>query len=126
MRGADVTARPQRANTGPTHLSGYRLMWILVTFDLPVETKKQRAAATKFRQFLLDIGFEMSQLSNYLRFCNGKEQFESYVRRIEAGLPPWGEVYVFQFTDRQYENIVRFSDQRRRRQQKNPEQLALF
>ena len=45
---------------------------------------------------------------------------------IESVLPPWGEVYVFQFTDRQYENIVRFSDQRRRRQQKNPEQMALF
>lgn len=101
-------------------------MWILVTFDLPVETKKQRAAATKFRHFLLDLGFEMSQLSNYLRFCNGKEQFESYIRKIETGLPPWGDVYVFQFTDRQYENIVRFSDQERRKQRKNPEQMALF
>lgn len=121
-----MTRRAERANTGLSHLSGYRLMWMLVTFDLPVTTRSQRAAATKFRQHLLDIGFEMSQLSNYMRFCNGKEQFEANMRRIEAGLPPWGEVYVFQFTDRQYENIVRFSDQRRRRQQKNPEQLALF
>lgn len=101
-------------------------MWILVTFDLPVETKKQRKAATKFRQYLLDIGFEMSQLSNYLRFCAGKEQFEAYTRKIEAHLPEWGDVYIFQFTDRQYENIVRFSDQARRRQKKNPDQLALF
>lgn len=115
-----------RANNGPSHLSGYQIMWLLVTFDLPVETKKQRAAATKFRQNLLDMGFEMSQLSNYLRFCNGKEQFESYVRRVENALPDRGDVYVFQFTDRQYENIVRFSDQRRRRQRKNPDQLALF
>lgn len=121
-----MTARSLRANTGPSQLSGYRLMWILVTFDLPVETKKHRAAATKFRNHLLDLGFEMSQLSNYLRFCNGKEQFEALVRKIEAGLPPWGNIYVFQFTDRQYENIIRFSDQRRRRQQKNPEQIALF
>ncbi|TKT83035.1 CRISPR-associated endonuclease Cas2 [Aquamicrobium sp. LC103] len=101
-------------------------MWILVTFDLPVETRKQRAAATKFRLFLLDQGFEMSQFSNYLRFCNGKEQFEAYARKIEANLPQWGDIYIFQFTDRQYENIVRFSDQRRRRSRKNPEQMALF
>lgn len=101
-------------------------MWMLVTFDLPVETKKQRAAATKFRHALLDLGFEMSQFSNYLRFCNGKEQFQAYLRKVEAVLPAWGDVYVFQFTDRQYENIVRFSDQGRRRQQKNPEQIALF
>jgi len=101
-------------------------MWMLVTFDLPVETRTQRKAATKFRLALLDLGFEMSQLSNYLRFCNGKEQFESYVRKIESQLPEAGDIYVFQFTDRQYENIIRFSDQRRRARQKNPEQLALF
>jgi len=99
---------------------------MLVTFDLPVETKKQRHDATKFRQGLLDLGFEMSQFSNYMRFCNGKEQFESYVQKIAAILPEQGHVYVFQFTDRQYENIVRFSDQSRQKRQKNPNQLALF
>ena len=75
---------------------------------------------------LLDLGFEMSQFSNYLRFYNGKEQFDPYVRKIEGRLPARGDVFVFQFTDRQYENIVRFSDQSRRRRQKNPDQLALF
>lgn len=112
--------------TMSAHLSAYRLMWLLVTFDLPVETKGQRKAAHDFRVYLLDLGFEMSQLSNYLRFCNGKEQFDSYVRKIEGNLPARRDVFVFQFTDRQYENIVRFSDQARRRRQRNPEQLALF
>lgn len=121
-----MTRREHKANSGSTHLNGYQLMWMLVTFDLPVETKPQRAAATKFRMSLLDLGFEMSQFSNYLRFCNGKEQFESYVRKIESQLPEWGDVYIFHFTDRQYENIVRFSDQGRRAKKKNPEQMALF
>lgn len=121
-----MTRRELKANSEPSHLSGYKLMWMLVTFDLPVETKKQRAAATKFRLALLDLGFEMSQLSNYLRFCNGKEQFDSYVRKIEAQLPESGDVYIFQFTDRQYENIVRFSDQGRQSRRKNPQQMALF
>lgn len=69
-----MTRRELKANTGPSHLSGYQLMWMLVTFDLPVETPNQRKAANKFRHDLLDLGFEMSQLSNYLRFCNGKER----------------------------------------------------
>lgn len=111
---------------GLTHLSAYRLMWMLVTFDLPVDVKKHRAQAKKFREFLLDQGFEMSQLSNYLRLVNGLEQFETYTRRIEANLPERGDVYIFQFTDRQYENIVRFSDQGRRARRKNPDQIALF
>ncbi|NML11991.1 CRISPR-associated endonuclease Cas2 [Sphingobium sp. AR-3-1] len=109
-----------------SQLSGYRLMWIFVMFDLPVTTKEQARAATKFREFLLDEGFEKSQFSVYARFCNGKEQFETYMRRVESSLPDRGDVHILSFTDRQYENIVRFSGQRRRRQRKNPDQLALF
>ena len=109
-----------------TQLSGYRLMWIFVMFDLPVTTKAESRAANKFREFLLDEGFEKSQFSVYARFCNGKEQFEAYMRRIEANLPKQGEVHILTFTDRQYENIVRFSGQRRRRRKENPDQLALF
>lgn len=121
-----MARREHKANAEPSHLSGYQLMWMLVTFDLPVETRKQRAAASRFRMDLLDLGFEMSQLSKYIRFCNGKEQFAAYLRKIEARLPERGHVFVFQFTDRQYENIVRFSDQSRRTRAKNPEQMALF
>lgn len=101
-------------------------MWIFVMFDLPVGTRAESRAATKFRQYLLDEGFEKSQFSIYARFCSGKEQCESYLRRIEAHLPEKGEVHVLSFTDRQYENIVRFAGQRRRRPRKNPDQLALF
>src|SRR3546814_3979615 len=67
-----------------TYLSGYRLMWIFVMFDLPVGTKKQMHDATKFREFLLDQGFEMSQFSVYARFCNGKDSFDSHLGRIRS------------------------------------------
>ena len=107
-------------------LSGYRLMWIFVMFDLPVGTKKQMREATKFREFLLDQGFEMSQFSVYARFCNGKDSYDTHLKRIERALPEKGEVHVLTFTDKQYETIVRFSSQRRKRPRKNPDQLALF
>ena len=109
-----------------TYLSGYRLMWIFVMFDLPVATKQQSRDATKFREFLLDQGFEMSQLSVYARFCNGKESYESRLKAIERNLPEKGDVHVLTFTDKQYETIVRFSSQRRQRPRKIPDQLALF
>ena len=101
-------------------------MWVFVMFDLPVGTKKQMRDAAKFREFLLNEGFEMSQFSVYARFCNGKESFESHLSRIERNLPEVGDVHILTFTDRQYENIVRFSSQRRKRPRKNPDQLALF
>lgn len=101
-------------------------MWILVMFDLPTETKPQRKAATMFRDFLLDEGFERSQFSVYARFVNGKEAFQTRVRRIERALPAWGDVQILNFTDRQYRDIVHFSDQGRRAQRKNPQQLVLL
>lgn len=108
------------------HLSGYRLMWIFVMFDLPVGTRQEARDATRFREFLLDQGFEMSQFSVYVRFCNGRERYEAQLKAIEANLPERGDIHVLSFTDKQYENIVRFSSQRRQRQRKNPDQLALF
>lgn len=109
-----------------SYISGYRIMWMLVMFDLPTDTKAQRKAATDFRHFLLDQGFERSQFSVYARFVNGKEGFETRLRRIDRMLPAWGDVQVLQMTDKQYQNIVRFSDQGRRGRRKNHEQLVLF
>ena len=88
-------------------------MWVLVMFDLPVDTREHARQAAKFREFLLNQGFEMSQFSIYARFCNGKEQYEGYLRRIERNLPECGEIHVLSFTDKQYENIVRFSSRTR-------------
>lgn len=75
---------------------------------------------------LLDEGFERSQFSVYARFVNGKEGFATRVRRIEQNLPSWGDVQILNFTDRQYRDIVHFSDQGQRPKRKNPDQLVLF
>ena len=107
-------------------LSGYRLMWMMVLFDLPTLTEKERKAANKFRNFLLDQGFERCQLSVYLRFCAGKEQTQVYIRRIRKALPESGNVQILCFTDKQYENIVSFQGPRRQPANKNPLQYTLF
>ena len=107
-------------------LSGYRLMWMMVLFDLPVLTKKERRDATKFREFLLDQGFGMCQLSVYMRFCAGKEQAQVYTRRVEAALPDAGNVQIVYITDKQYENIVSFDGPQRRPGNENPRQYTLF
>ena len=99
---------------------------MMVLFDLPVLTKKERRDATKFRQFLLDQGFGMCQLSVYMRFCAGKEQTQVYTKRVQQALPDAGNVQIVYITDKQYENIVSFDGPRRRPANKNPEQFALF
>ena len=109
-----------------TALSGYRIMWVFVLFDLPVGTKKERKAATRFRHALLDLGFEMSQFSVYLKFTAGKEQAEAVERQVEMAMPTSGKVHVVQITDKQYENIRTYRGRKREPSPKNPNQLALF
>lgn len=107
-------------------LSGYRLMWMLVMFDLPVLEKKERKAATDFRNTLLDLGFEMSQFSVYVRFCSGPMQVETYCKRVEYALPPGGKVNIVQFTDKQYERIISYQGKALQPPQKAPDQFDLF
>ena len=119
-------SRQQGLAVQPTALSGYRIMWMFVLFDLPVGTKKERKAATRFRNSLLDLGFEMSQFSVYLKFTSSKEQAEALERRVEASMPASGKVHVVQITDKQYENIRTYRGRKREPSPKNPNQLALF
>jgi CRISPR-associated protein Cas2 len=107
-------------------VSGYRFMWILVMFDLPVGTKAQRRAATRFRQWLLDQGYEMSQFSIYMRFCVGREQLERRIRDIAKARPDKGSVHLLSVTDKQFEQMVVFRGPQTMRGPKVPEQLALF
>ena len=41
--------------------SEYRIMWVLVLFDLPTETKKDKKAYTNFRKNLQKDGFSCFQ-----------------------------------------------------------------
>jgi CRISPR-associated protein Cas2 len=101
-------------------------MWIVVMFDLPVVDKQERKAATAFRNGLLDLGFEMSQFSVYMRFCTSQTQVDTYCRRVEDGLPSGGKVNILQFTDKQYERIISFRGKAKLPANKSPDQYDLF
>jgi CRISPR-associated protein Cas2 len=101
-------------------------MWLMVMFDLPVESPEERKAATDFRNDLLDLGFERCQYSVYLRFCEGREQADTYIRRVNSVLPKNGKVYCLIFTDKQYQSIIRFEHRAPLPQASSPNQFALF
>jgi len=101
-------------------------MWMLVMFDLPVVEKEERKAATAFRNSLLDMGFEMSQFSVYLRFCTSPAQVDTYSKQVESALPSGGKVNILQFTDKQYERIISFQGKAKQPKKKIPDQFDLF
>ena len=70
-----------------TRFSEYRIMWVLVLFDLPTETKKDRKDYALFRKRLLQDGFTMFQFSIYLRHCPSAENADVHIRRVQNILP---------------------------------------
>lgn len=107
-------------------LSAYRIMWMLVMFDLPVVTAAERLAANQFRLSLLDMGFRRAQLSVYMRFCSSHAQVATYCQRVEAALPNGGKVNILQLTDKQYERIISYHGRKLQPAQKAPDQFDLF
>ncbi|MCR9221743.1 MAG: CRISPR-associated endonuclease Cas2 [Alphaproteobacteria bacterium] len=101
-------------------------MWVMVLFDLPVTDAEKRRAYTRFRNALLDRGFEQAQYSVYVRHTSGKEAVEALIKEIEGAVPEGGKVDILQFTDKQYENIVSFRGKADKSSPKNPEQFLLF
>lgn len=91
-----------------SRLSEYRVMWVLVFFDLPTETKKERKEAAKFRKELMGYGFSMFQFSIYIRNCPSAENAQVYIKRVKHMLPKYGKVGIMCITDKQFANMELF------------------
>ncbi|MDN4166379.1 CRISPR-associated endonuclease Cas2 [Cytophagales bacterium LB-30] len=107
-------------------LSQYRIMWVMVLFDLPTETKKDRKRASDFRKRLMKDGFTMFQFSIYVRHCSSRENAEVHTKRVKNMLPPKGEVGIFQITDKQFGMIELFRGGVEKEKAPIPQQLELF
>lgn len=72
--------------------NAYRVMWVMVLYDLPTETKAMRKAAQLFRKRLEDDGFSLFQFSIYIRHCPSRENAEVHIKRVKSILPKHGKV----------------------------------
>lgn len=100
----------------------------MVAFDLPVGTKKQRKAATGFRNYLLDDGFQMIQFSVYARSCVTFARQDTHIRRVKAHLPSEGSVRAIFITRAQWERsfIIHGSPAQESEAESIPEQIQLW
>ncbi|MBN2424998.1 MAG: CRISPR-associated endonuclease Cas2 [Calditrichaceae bacterium] len=109
-----------------TRLNAYRIMWLFVFFDLPTNTKKERKAASKFRNDLLRDGFTMMQYSVYIRHCASKENAEVHSQRVRTMIPEKGQISILMITDKQYGSIINFWGNKSPPQTRIGAQLELF
>ena len=104
----------------------YRIMWVLVFFDLPTETKQERKIYADFRKRILKDGFTMFQFSMYLRHCPSKENAEVHIRRVKKILPEKGHIGIMCITDKQFGDMEIFFGQKAQKPEAGSQQLELF
>jgi CRISPR-associated protein Cas2 len=83
-------------------------MWVLVFFDLPTETKKEKKAHADFRKKLVNDGFTMFQFSIYLRHCASRENADVHIKRVKNFLPSFGNIGILCITDKQFSQMELF------------------
>lgn len=107
-------------------LNAYRIMWVLVMFDLPTETKTDRKNADKFRKSMLADGFQMFQFSLYLRHCASRENADVHVNRVKNLLPLKGHIGILTITDKQFGQMEIFQSAKAIKTPSTIQQLELF
>lgn len=106
--------------------SEYRIMWVLVLFDLPTETKKERKAYADFRKKIMKDGFTMFQFSIYMRHCASRENADVHIKRVKSFLPETGDIGIMCITDKQFGEIEIFHSRKQTKVVQPCQQLELF
>ena len=101
-------------------------MWVLVFFDLPTESKKEKKQYAEFRKKLVKDGFTMFQFSIYLRHCPSRENADVHILRVKSSLPPAGDIGIICITDKQFSQMEIFSGKKKIEERDIPQQLELF
>jgi CRISPR-associated protein Cas2 len=99
---------------------------MLVFFDLPTETKKERKDASDFCKQLMGDDFTMFQFSIYARHCPSRENADVHIRRVKQWLPETGTVGIMCITDKQFGQMEVFYGMKPQKAQKGWVQLELF
>ncbi len=101
-------------------------MWVLVFFDLPTETKKEKKLALEFRKNLQKDGFTMFQFSIYIRHCASAENAAVHVKRVKSFLPECGHVGILSITDKQFGSMELYFGRKIHAPLSGGQQLELF
>ncbi|TAN18590.1 MAG: CRISPR-associated endonuclease Cas2 [Chitinophagaceae bacterium] len=101
-------------------------MWVLVFFDLPTETKKDRKNYAVFRKRIMSDGFQMFQFSMYIRHCSSRENMNVHIQRVKNILPPKGHIGIMGVTDKQFGMMEIYRGKEEAKASPTVQQLELF
>ncbi len=80
-------------------------MRVMVFFDLPTETAKDRREYTRFRKHLIKNGFMMMQESVYVKLALNQNAAQEIAESIRKSKPPAGLVQILSVTEKQFSRM---------------------
>ena len=82
-----------------------RYMRLLLFFDLPMETAKQRHDYSVFHKYLIKNGFIMMQKSVYSKLVVNNVTSGAVKEKISKNIPPDGIIELLEITENQFARI---------------------
>lgn len=83
----------------------YKFMRLMLFFDLPMNTDKDRREYTRFHKFLLKNGFIMMQKSVYTKLVMNNVMSSLVKQRVRENVPTDGIVELLEITENQFSRI---------------------
>ncbi|CCK84272.1 CRISPR-associated protein cas2 [Lactobacillus equicursoris 66c] len=70
-------------------------MVLLLSFDLPRNTKEERKEAAEYRKRLVELGFDMKQYSLYEREVESEETRKHLIKTLKEEVPDDGMITLY-------------------------------
>ena len=83
----------------------YDFMRLMLFFDLPVVTKKDRYNYSQFRKYLIQNGYIMLQFSVYCKLFANRDALENHVTILQRNVPPKEQIRIMAVTEKQFSKI---------------------
>ena len=77
-------------------------MRLLLFFDLPMVTNKEKRIYTHFRKYLIQNGYIMMQFSVYCKIFNNRDAAVNHMSILRRSVPDQGQIRLMLITEQQY------------------------
>lgn len=81
-------------------------MRVLVMYDLPVITERDKRIYREFRKFLIKNGYKMVQYSIYVKITANPDSANFAIEKLKRNLPDEGKIRVMKVTEKQYAGML--------------------
>ena len=83
----------------------YDFVRLLLFFDLPMKTKREKRIYTKFRKYLIQQGYLMMQYSVYCKIFANREAAIQHINLLKRNVPNQGQIRIMLITEKQYSKM---------------------